>query len=153
MVCVVMMSAADVLLVLIGGKVARAMLMEVKGAEEKEHGEKADHEGPGDFIEAGWSEFHGGMGEQVEDGDAEHQATNEADDNLDAGMGEVDDGGEPTTNDGCQENCPRVSQQQPEAGWIKDTEMRGVFHDDRSSAFREAKPHILTRLPLFAQSE
>ena len=71
------------------GLFRRPMLMKMKCPQQKEHGQHSHHHPPDDAI--GRAHFSNGVRQHVDHPDAEHQPGNEADDQLQAKLLELED--------------------------------------------------------------
>ncbi len=107
------------------------------------------------------------MRDQMKDGDAQHQATHEANDDLHASVRESNNTRQPAAKYRRQDDCGRVGQEQPEASRIETGRTSEIFHlvsfceeadcDESSSpasSLRKGKSElaILVSPPPFAQS-
>lgn len=84
----------------------RSMMVEVKGTQQKEHHQQANHHPPDAPIERHLLAY--GMGQQVEQADAQHQPTDEADRQLHAGMGHPNERGQIATAQRAEDNQQAV---------------------------------------------
>ena len=71
----------------------RAMLVHMEDADGEEHGEQAQHARPGRVVER--IGLHHGMGQEVQQGDAQHQAAHQTHHQLHPGVRQVHQRWEP----------------------------------------------------------
>ena len=87
------------------------MMMKMKKALQEKHRKKTSEHPRNGAVER--SQIFFGVGQEMEQGDAEHQARNEADGDLQAGVGEFDEQGQPTAGQRREKNEHTVNRQQP----------------------------------------
>ena len=110
LIVVVMMIRTGVLA--FGRDLQWTMMMKVETANQQEHRQNSRHQPPRRLI--GCLMAMQGMREQMKDGDAQHQSTDETGECLCGGVRHSPDCGQPATEQGRKHNCGAVGGEQPE---------------------------------------